>query len=179
MVMIMVNYLRLLKEKDISILTASKIMDIPYSSLYAIFHGKTDIYNCKYETAYKIAAFFNLSMDDLVLPKGDFQYFRNTLHHYLKSHGDIDTYRYLLDNKLIQRYFLHDENIRALYLVALAEYIENKHSLEKNDVVNQYHDTALAQEYAIGHSVSKRNNAPVIAEFKRHNILEGNLYDAV
>ncbi len=175
----MVNYLRLLKEKDISILTASKIMDIPYSSLYAIFHGKTDIYNCKYETAYKIAAFFNLSMDDLVLPKGDFQYFRNSLHHYLKSHGDIDTYRYLLDNKLIQRYFLHDENIRALYLVALAEYIENKHSLEKNDIVNQYHDTALAQEYSIGHSVSKRNKPPVIAEFKRHNILEGNLYDAV
>ena len=172
----MIDFKQMLKEKDISILTASKIMNIPYASLYAIVNGNVCLEDCKFSTIIKLSAFFDIQLNDLILPNENFETFRNELHHALVK-SDTCCYESLKDGELVERYFLHKEYTRALYLIALMDYLERKYNMSRSDVVNKYYNLKLSKPFDIRSSLCKTSD--FIPEFYARNIYEGELYDSV
>ena len=84
----------LLEQKQISKYLLSKVTGIPYSTLSDICSGKTSIARCSAETVYKLAKFFNVTMESLidseVCKRVDFDNFKSNVCHALKESGDID-----------------------------------------------------------------------------------------
>ena len=84
----------LLEQKQISKYLLSKVTGIPYSTLSDICSGKTSIAKCSAETVYKLAKFFNVTMESLidseVCKRVDFDNFKSNVCHALKESGDID-----------------------------------------------------------------------------------------
>lgn len=172
----MLNYKKLLKEKNISILTLSKVLNIPYASVYAIVNDKVKIENCKFSTVQKLSVFFDISLDDIYLEEEDFQTFRNNIHHQLK-YDELKWYNDTDKDNLIHKYLLHSEYEKAVYLMALIQYIEDKHNIKMSSLTKKYKTYALKRPLVIKNVTFA--DANYIPEFEERNILEGDLYDAI
>ena len=94
-----------LKEKNISIRQMSIMTNIPYTTLNDIVNNRVFMEDCQYKTLKKIADFVNLSIDDLVYQKEDFQTFRNKLHHRIKVSDELDLLVEVLEHKEIDYYY--------------------------------------------------------------------------
>lgn len=87
------SLLTLLKNRDMSEYSLSKLSGVPYSTISDICSGKTDIKKCNCETIYKIAKALNTSMeivigekqkevaefDETKLPYTKFDYYRSQM----------------------------------------------------------------------------------------------------
>lgn len=172
------NIKKYLKERNISIRTMSNITAIPYSTLSDIVNEKVKLEDCQFKTLKKIAVFMNISIDDLVYEYEDFQTFRNSLHHMIVRTDELDLILYIIESKKIDYYVLHEDYIKALYLLSVLDYFSriNDISLCKN--YSSLRTKKLNKPFLV-------NNIPVedvnkcIDEFVAHNIFEGDLYDAV
>ena len=111
-----------LKENRISVREMSVITSIPYSTLNDIVNNKVNLEECQYKTLKKIAVFLKVNIEDLVYEKEDFQTFRNKIHHDLKDNGEIDTLLYILENRRIDYYMLHEDLLKAMYLISLLDF---------------------------------------------------------
>ena len=172
----MIDFKRLLKERDISILTLSKILNISYASLYDIINQNVKIEDCKFLTVQKIAAFFRIDLNHIYLQEESFQNFRNNLHHEI-IHNELLLYKSVIHNNSIEKYLLHSEIEKAVYLMALIEYIEHKYKMEMSETTKQYKKYALKNPLIIQSDIF--NDDKYIPEFKERNIMEGDLYDAL
>ena len=106
-----------LRENRISVREMSVITSIPYSTLNDIVNNKVNLEECQYKTLKKIAVFLKVNIEDLVYENEDFQTFRNEIHHSLKDNGEIETLIYILENRKIDYYMLHEDMLKAMYLI--------------------------------------------------------------
>ena len=168
-----------LKDRRINIKQMSAITNIPYTTLSDIVNNKVNIEECKYKTLKAIANFVNVSVDDLVYEKEDFQTFRNKLHHYLAVNDDLDVIVEILTSKKIDYYLFHDDALKALYLVSLLDYLSNKNDIPLCKDYSEIRGKKLKEPYHVGDSKSWLSDSKFIPEFLLHNIYEGELFDAV
>ena len=77
--------------------------------------------------------------------------------------------------RMVDAYIKNDLYAEGLYLMSLAEYIENENNLPPNNELNAYRDLSLEDELILGES----NGSGIIEEFRKRNIMEGSLLDAV
>lgn len=168
-----------LKERHISIREMASITSIPYSTLNDIVNRKVNLEDCQYKTLKKIAVFLNLSIDDLVCEKEDFQTFRNNLHHELKNMGEITTLLSILENRKIDYYLRHEEYVKAMYLLSLLDYLSKQNQVPLCQEYSELRKQSLKTPYYVGDQITAYKNRNYIEEFVAHNIYEGDLYDAV
>lgn len=174
----MINFKKLLQERNVSILTLSNVLNISYASLHAIINQDVKIEDCKFSTVQKLSVFFRIDLNDMYLEPETFQTFRNNLHHQIKDR-ELEWYNNMMQHDLIHKYLLHEENEKAVYLMALLQYVERKYYLEPSALTNQYKNYALMHPFKIKSIVFENDSEHYIKEFEERNILEGDLYDAI
>ena len=168
----------LIKQK-LNIRTCSVKSGIPYGTLYPIIKGQVDIGTCAYYTVEKLARVLGYRPDQIVYHKEDFQTFRNNLHHSIKR-NDLQTVLGIIENDDVEYYRLHSDYIKMLYLLATVDYICKKHDIPLCDKYSDIRNMKLEEPYYVGDSAfMNRDIESGIPEFARHNIIEGDLYDAV
>lgn len=174
--MILKDYLR---ENKISVRKMSIITSIPYSTLNDIVNNRVDMEECQYKTLKKISEFVNIPIDDLVYQKEDFQTFRNKLHHRIKCMDELELLAEILQQKEIEYYYRHEDVLKALYLLSLADYISRRNEIPLCMEYSDLRRKKLIKPYYVGDMVAWREDLNCISEFVSHNIYEGNLYDAI
>ncbi len=172
------NIKKYLQENDISLKTMSEITTIPYATLSDIVNEKVDLYECKYKTLRKLSLFLNKPIEELVYEKEDFQTFRNNLHHDLKNQSFLEVAADILQKKRIDYYYQNDDIVKALYLLSLVDYVCRTNDIPTCSDYAFLRNKKLKDPFYIGDS-KEFNNRKYIMEFKRHNIYEGDLTDAV
>ena len=172
----MINLKKLLKARNMSIKECSDFYGIPYATLHAIVNNKTNIEDCKLSTMKKVAKFAGVSIEQLDIDKPNFYVFRSNLHHEIKRKGLLEVYNRICIMHLVDAYIKNDYYVEGLYLMSLAEYIENKNKLPHNEDLNDYRNLTLEDELILS---DNNDSCIIIEEFKKRNIMEGNLLDAV
>jgi len=173
------NLKNYLKEKNISIRKLSIITALPYATVYDIVNGRIKMEECQYKTLKPIAVFCNVSVDELVYQYEDFQTFRNKLHHRLVKEDELDVVASLLESKSIEHFCAHEDYLKALYLLALIDYILKKNDLPLCMEYSSLRSKKLKEPYYVGDFTNAKKDEDCIPEFVMHNIYEGELYDAV
>lgn len=172
----MIDLKAVLKERDVSIRECSLVYDIPYATLYDIVSGRADINECKFSTVKKIADFVGIPPEFLDFGNEDFFLFRSNLHHTLKREHALDVRQDIIRKKIIPAYLLNDQDVKAVYCLALVDYIEKKYNLKPSKYLIRYSGFSLSKPFYFGDVEKQKTYIP---EFKARNIMEGNLYDAV
>lgn len=172
------NLKKYLKENHVSIRRLSMITSIPYTTLYDIVNGRVKLEECQYKTLKPIASFCHLTVDELVYEKENFQAFRNKLHHRLVNEDELAIVEDLLVNKSIDYFYEHEDYLKALYLLSLIDYLLKKNGLPVCSEYSFLRSVKLKAPYYVGDTTADKSTA-IIAEFSKHNIFEGDLYDAV
>lgn len=111
--------------------------------------------------------------------KEDFQTFRNDLHHRLRSVGDIGLLLEILEQRVIDYYMRQDDMLKAMYLLCLIDYISRAHDIPFCMEYSELRQKKLAVPYYVGDLLPWKDYSGCIDEFVRHNIYEGDLYDAI
>ncbi len=173
------NFEKELKDKKVNIRACSIQCGIPYATLYPIIKGQVDISTCSYSTVAKLARFLGYRPDEIVYEKEDFQTFRNNLHHRIKE-NELELLLDIIEGNDVATYMRHEDYLKALYLVATADYLSKKNEIPLCDKYNEIRETKLEQPYFVGDSSLFSHSANnCITEFLHYNIYEGDLYDAV
>ena len=167
-----------LKKQNLNIKTCSLKSGIPYATLYPIIKGQVDIGTCAYYTVEKLAGVLGYRPDQIVYRKEAFQTFRNNLHHNIKR-NDLQTILEIIEQKEIEYYRFHSDYLKAFYLLATVDYISRKYDIPLCDRYAELRQMRLESPYYVGDSEFLKKSAAGIAEFARHNIIEGDLYDAI
>ena len=173
------NFEKELKERKVNIRTCSIECGIPYATLYPIIKGQVEIETCSYATVAKLARYLGYRPDEIVYEKEDFQTFRNNLHHKIKQ-NELECVLDVIESDDVSVYMRHEDYLKALYLVATVDYLSMKNQIPLCDKYNDIRGKKLEQPYYVGDSsLFSTSGENCIAEFLRHNIYEGDLYDAV
>jgi len=168
-----------LKKQNLNIRTCSAKSGIPYATLYPIIKNKVDLGTCSYYTVEKLAKALGYRPDQIVYHKEDFQTFRNNLHHDIKR-NDLQTALGIIEHEDIDYYRLHNDYIKMLYLLATIDYVCKNYDIPLCNKYNDVRSMKLEKPFFVGDSYLLKPEKPYgIPEFARHNIVEGDLYDAV
>ena len=62
------NFIKIIKDKNISMYRLSKNTGIPYTTINEIYNGKIDINKCSVDTVQKLALEFHVSITELLNP---------------------------------------------------------------------------------------------------------------
>lgn len=168
-----------LKDKKISVRAMSEVTGIPYSTLNDIVNNKVNLEECQYRTLKKIASFVGVSIDNLVYEKEDFQTFRNKLHHEIKCTDSVEIVLEILETRKIDYYLMHHDNLKALYMLSLLDYFSNQNKIPLCSEYSELRMQKLEKPYYVGDKTRFVKYDNCIDEFVKHNIYEGDLYDAV
>lgn len=171
------NFEKELKKRKLNIRSCSIKSAIPYATLYPIIKGQVDIGTCSYYTVKKLADLLGYRPDEIVYQSVDFQTFRNDLHHQIKE-DELETILRIIEEKKVEYYLIHEDYLKAFYLVAAVDYISKKNGIPLNNDYSAVRSQKLSTPYYVGDS-SMFANRKGIEEFERFNIHEGDLYDAV
>ncbi len=173
------NFEKELKDRKVNIRSCSIQCGIPYATLYPIIKGQVEIETCSYSTVARLARFLGYRPDEIVYEKEDFQTFRNNLHHRIKE-NELELLLEIVEGNDVATYMRHEDYLKALYLVATADFLSKKNEIPLCDKYNDLRRTKLEQPYYVGDSsLSSPSADDCIAEFVHYNIYEGDLYDAV
>ena len=183
---------KILKKREMSVYLCSKLSGIPYTTLLELLNDKTDIKKCSVETIYKIAKTLNVSMEYIIENNriDDFEIFKSTIKHRIKEEGELSFLQSTYKNDDIRYYWNQNDDLKALYLLAMVDYLSRIHNLPlvKNyDDLRNYKmenpvlpfDVALLDSLNNNNDASKKAIDNSIAEFMNYNIVEGDIYNAV
>ena len=168
----------LLKDKNMNIRSWSQKASVPYATVHDLMSGKTPVGKARYGTLHSLALALDISTDemaDLFLPAAvdTFATFRDNLHHRLKAEGD--------EMFLIELLQSDDDGLTELelmYKMCLADYSCNKIGVPLCDKYDDIRGKKLAEPFYVGDSEMFEDRPEPIYEFRIHNIIEGDLYDA-
>lgn len=122
--------------------------------------------------------------------KKDFDVFKSNVCHTVKTIGDLEFVEQTINDKTIERYFVQKQYAESLYLLAMVDYLCRIHQKE---VPSQYADLRkmklkqpvypksllllahLSDDKEYIRSILRQS----IPEFRRFNIIEGDVHDIV
>ena len=111
-----------------------------------------------------------------------FTIFRDNLHHMLKE-SELETMLFIIKENLIPGYWDKEEPLKALYTIALLDYLCKKHGMKIAGDYDKYRNFRLSKPFYVQSPASIElygiDEDECIDEFKKYNIYEGDLYDAV
>lgn len=185
------NFKELLSYKKINGYLLSKNTGIPYMTIYDLINGKTSIQNITLKNAIKIANYLNMNVEDLAKidnPKFiEFRYFRNNVLHGLKNIGPEAFVDKIIHTKEIDFYYKNEGKAYAYYLLALLDYLCRNNNYPKYEKrYNKIRREKLDSPLFVGSAIikfdkiedaEKEFNINVIPEFKKYNIIEGDIYN--
>ena len=120
----------------------------------------------------------NISGDRIMYEPEDFQLFRNNLHHKIIIEPKSKVILEILESKDIERYWDNGDYLKALYLLSVLDLFSDEENVPKVEEYAEYRNKALEEPFFVGDFLNG-NKDDCIAEFRQHNIFEGDLYDAV
>lgn len=184
-----------MEKKQIRKMELSRVTGIPYSTLNDICSGKTKLQSCSAELVYKLAQYFGVSVESLLQTYLNqtvpFEVFKSNVCHELKSKGDIEYIRQMLETDVIRQYFDDGLIPMSLYLLALLNYLLRRNNLPK---CTAYDDIAeyklkelllppslevMCNVAADCNSIKDEYIKNAIPEFLQFNIVEGNIDEIV
>jgi len=168
-----------LEKRNIDPEELASIISMPISLLNDILEENIELEDCAYKYLKGIANVLRISVDFLVYKYEMFQTFRNNLHHELKDKGDLALVYDILKGGSIDYYYYHEDYPKAFYLLALVDFLSKKHGIDLCTNYNEMRFQRLEEPFYIGDNVEGRSFENCIEEFKKYNIFEGDLYDAV
>nr|MBQ6241948.1 helix-turn-helix domain-containing protein [Lachnospiraceae bacterium] len=183
-----------MRQNQMSMYRLAKASEVPYATLNDICNGRTRLEKCSVETVYRLARSLNVSMEDLIAPyllkRPNFENFKSTVCHRVKSLGDIAFILDTLERQDIRTYYDRKWYPESLYLLAMLDYLSRENDVPLCD---EYDDLRLCKlekpVYPAGIRavcvVSKDDTAmkqaaeTAIPEFARFNIMENEVRDVV
>ena len=185
------NFRDLLIEKNMSGYYLSKLTKIPYTTICDLMNGKTNVKNISLKHAISIADCLDVDVRFLAGLDNpnfiDFRYFRNEYLNDLKREGFEEFVAKIIKSKVIDYYYKNDGKDRALYLLALIDYLArvNNQPIHK-ERYNQLRKQKLAEPLFVGSDLIKFKSVEeaerelkieIIPEFKNMNIIEEDVFD--
>ena len=186
----------LLKDNNMTIYRLSEGSGVPYTTVNDICKGKVRIEKCSGETLYKLAIFLEISMEDLVgkaveqknIKRTGFTEFKSDMCHRLKFTGDLDFIIWLLEEDLILRYYGRQWYRESLYLLAMLDHLSKENELPLCDKYDDLRSVKLAEplypamisivaEESGNDTLKKKCMEEALPEFKKYNIIEGDIRD--
>lgn len=188
------NIKDLLDKKEMSVMECSKVSGIPYSTLTDLVKGKTRIEKCSGETLYKLSKVFGVSMEELIESemesdnRADFENFKSTMCHNVKSKGDLDFIIDTLQSDDVNKYWRLKWYKEAYYTLAMLDYLsrmndipicDNYSDIRKTSLEEPLYsrDVMLLEKLEVDKDACKKAYDEAIPEFKRFNIIEGEIRD--
>ncbi|MBE5934440.1 MAG: helix-turn-helix transcriptional regulator [Lachnospiraceae bacterium] len=184
----------LLEEKDMSVMDCSKVSGVPYSTLMDLVKKKTRLEKSSGETLYKLAKVLNVSMEELIeeeilaKERADFENFKSNMCHQVKSKGDLDFIVDTLQNDEVSKYWRLKWYKEAYYTLAMVDYLSRINDLPICTNYNDIRETSLKEpvyprdiivleKFEVDSEACKKAYEEAIPEFKRFNIIEGDIRD--
>lgn len=184
----------ILKEKGITKYQLSKLSGIPKTTILDICSGKTNLFNCKTETVYRIANTLNITIDELLKNTKDekqsmsFENFKSTICHLVKDLGWKDFLIQVLESNQIRILFNKEEVAKSLYLLSMVDYLSRIHQI---DLCSEYsdirclkleeplypQDAKLIDDVLHTNKFKTNSYKKAIPEFLIHNIIEGDVFN--
>ena len=180
-----------LKDKHISLYSLAEKSGLNYSVVYNIMKGKSDIRQCKLDTAARLADALRISIDDLMLlckKNYSFTLFRSEQCHQLHRKGELDYVIDVLERREIDHYWHLCMYAEALYELAMIDYISRRNNIPRCENYNEMRSYKLDHktypiDVEISNSLLKDKDAyekaekKAIPEFLKYNIIEGEIFD--
>lgn len=192
----------LVMRKKKTLYSIAKESDVPYTTVYDLYHQKIKIENMTALNVYKLSKAFNMSMDlfykrcktSLLDHSFDLAYdqFRSDVAHVLKHVGDRQFVDLLRQHDWIKCCLIEKKYVYSLYLLSLYDFLQNKvgqpldKKYEKLRSVKLHEPLYPADSYmleSVNSSYAEKLKHYQIQnaypEFLIHNIVEGDLYNVV
>lgn len=188
---LVMNFRSLLLKNNITGYALSKKSGIPYTTISDLLNNKTNIGNISLKNALSISEVLGVKVEELIKLEGDrpieFRYFRNNTLNELRRIGELAFVKKIIKGKLIDYYHKNNEKDKALYLLALIDYLSIKNGEEIYKMrYNKYRKEKLDQTLMVGSNLFRYRSAEdaendlgikVIPEFKKYNIVEEDIYN--
>ncbi|MBR5420642.1 MAG: helix-turn-helix transcriptional regulator [Lachnospiraceae bacterium] len=182
---------KLLEERKLSLYELAERSGLSYSMVHNLIKGKTDIRKCSVNTAERIARALKISIEDLIFmcnPRYTFTWFRSEQCHLVHRMGELEYMINVLENKEIDHYWHLCMYAEALYELAMVDYISRRNDLPyceeynemrsyKLDRVSYPIDSVIIDEMENSTKERDKLEKGAISEFRRHNIVEGEVFD--
>lgn len=182
------NINNLLKEKNMSKYRLAKDSGVPYTTISEITTGKSKIKNCTGDTLYRLAKTLHVTMEDLLADsmehRQSFDVYKSNVCHMVKDMGDMDFIIEVLETDKIRKLHQRQWYRESLYLLAMLDYLSRENDLPICEEYDDIRSTRLSEpvyplsviamsELAHSDQPKKDSFAHAIPEFKRFNIVEG------
>lgn len=185
------NFKDLLLEKNVTGYALAKTTNIPYTTISDLINGKTSIQNVSLKHAISISKYLKVNVETLAKLESpklvDFRYFRNNVLSALKREGSQRFIQQVIKKKEIDYYYKNNGKEYAFYLLALIDYLCR---INKNPIYdiryNELRKEKLKKPFFVGSDLisftsiddaEKKLGIVVIDEFKRFNLIEGDVFN--
>jgi plasmid maintenance system antidote protein VapI len=192
----------LMARNNMSIYRLAKDSGVPYATVNDLASGRTHMAKCKAGTVYKLALALDTTMERLLDEDGryaedtdadrraSFETFASNVCHRVKDIGDIAFIIEALESEKIRKYYERMWYPECFYLLATVDYLSRVNGLppcaEFEDIRPKklsetlYSPSVTAMSIVLKTDILKKKaEKEAIPEFKRFNIMEGNIRDAV
>ena len=180
-----------LKDNKITLYALAEKSGLNYSVVHNIMKGKSDIMQCKLDTAVRLADALQISIDDLMLlcrRNYSFTLFKSEQCHQVHRKGELEYVIDVLERREIDHYWHLSMYAEALYELAMVDYISRRNDIPKCENYNEmrtykldhkvYPIDAVLVDHLHGDDTEKMElEKGAIPEFLRFNIIEGNIFD--
>lgn len=179
----------LLKEKKISLYKLAQMTDLPYSTLHDLMNNKKKIEDCSVKILKSISDALSITMDETynycrTYNYLDYEIFVSNLQHELKSRGDKQFLRMMIEEDVIDQYWRQSKRIEAIYMLCMLDYVSERNGVAPYNKYDELRNYSLEEEiYPIAVKKNwltkeecKKKAIPV---FKKHNIMEVSVDEAI
>ena len=173
----------------------SKESGVPQATINDICSGKTLLDKCTAGTLYRIAKVLNLTVEDILDSaideyRGSFETFKSNTCHHVKDMGDIDFMINVLESDEIINLYKKQWYPEAFYLLGMLDYLSRINgipvctkydNLRKQKLKKPIYPfgVLLTSEVTKSDEPRKKAEKEAIPEFKRFNIIEGEIRNVV
>lgn len=130
----------MLQTKNMTKYQLAKLSGVPKTTILDIFSGKRDIEQCTVKTVYSIARVLDTTVEHILsvsqqnaytdaYTSMDFENFKSTVCHEVKTLGDVDFLISLYENDKIRALYTQKEYAKAFYLLAMADYLSRENQV--------------------------------------------------
>lgn len=178
----------LLKTKNMSIYSLSKLSDVPYSTLRDLCNEKTDPNKMTIQNAYNIANALNISMEELINKEETQVNCRSRICHELSKMNEKDYILKILKENRILKLYRKSKIFECYYTLALLDYLCNKNGIEINDTYKELrkfkfdkvmYPSSTKALIKTKLKTEKQIIKESIPEFIKYNIAEVNVNDSI